>query len=194
MSHIISDLFGWYQALKLPSRQWTCGHCNHLVGGAGGFALGGVGQPHYHQSIYICPSCQRPTYFEGDKQVPGVMFGRAVGHLPPMVGALYTEARNCMAANAFTSAVLTARKLLMHIAVQHGAPENLRFIDYVTYLADNGFVPPNGRGWVDHIRKKGNEATHEILLMERADAEDLLVFLEMLLSFVFDFPARVSGS
>ena len=62
------------------------------------------------------------------------------------------------------------------------------------YLADNGYVPPNGRGWVDHIRKKGNEATHEIALMQQGDAEELISFVEMLLKFIYEFPARVPTS
>ena len=53
----------------------------------------------------------------------------------------------------------------MNIAVVQGAEEGLKFIEYVEYLASNGFIPPNGKGWVDHIRQKGNEATHEIALM-----------------------------
>ena len=47
---------------------------------------------------------------------------------------------------------------------------------------------------VDHIRKKGNEANHEIVLMEKEDAEDLLVFSEMLLKFIYEFPKRVPPS
>jgi hypothetical protein len=55
----------------------------------------------------------------------------------------------------------------------------------------NGYVPPNGKGWVDHIRKKGNEATHEILLMSKTDAEELITFVEMLLKFIYEFPSRI---
>ena len=54
-----------------------------------------------------------------------------------------------------------------------------------------GYVPPNGRAWVDHIRTKGNEANHEIKLMSKADAEELIVFAEMLLKFMFEFPGRL---
>lgn len=79
----------------------------------------------------------------------------------------------------------------MNIAVTQGATEGLKFIEYVNYLADEGYIPPNGRGWVDHIRKKGNEATHEIALMQHADAEELITFSEMLLRFIYEFPARV---
>ncbi len=81
----------------------------------------------------------------------------------------------------------------MNIAVEQGASDGLRFIEYVEYLANNGFIPPNGRTWVDHIRRKGNEATHEIALMTQADAEELVAFVEMLLKFVYEFPARVPG-
>lgn len=79
----------------------------------------------------------------------------------------------------------------MNISVSLGASEGLKFIEYITYLSDKGYVPPNGKHWVDHIRKKGNEATHEIALMTEADARELLQFIEMLLRFIFEFPMLV---
>jgi hypothetical protein len=82
----------------------------------------------------------------------------------------------------------------MNIAVGQGASPGLPFIDYVDYLAANGFVPPNGRPWVDHIRRTGNEATHEIALMTQVQAEELLRFIEMLLKFIYEFPALVPPS
>jgi hypothetical protein len=96
-----------------------------------------------------------------------------------------------MTVNSFTSAVLTCRKLLMHIAVEKGAPIGKSFLDYVEYLADKHYVPPDGMGWVDQIRKKGNEANHEIKIMSRDDAEELIEFSEMLLKIVYEFPAKV---
>ena len=80
----------------------------------------------------------------------------------------------------------------MNIAVSQGAKEGLKFIEYVTFLSDAGYIPPNGKHWVDHIRKKGNEATHEIELMQAKDAQELLVFVEMLLKFIYEFPQMVS--
>ena len=84
-----------------------------------------------------------------------------------------------------------AEKMLMNIAVQQGAAEGMKFIEYVSFLADKGFVPPNGKHWVDHIRKKGNEATHEIAIMSEQDAKDLIAFIEMLLRFIYEFPSMV---
>ena len=79
----------------------------------------------------------------------------------------------------------------MHIGVEQGAEEGKNFLHYVNYLADRGYVPPNGRHWVDHIRQKGNEANHEIRLMAREDASDLILFIEMLLKFIYEFPSMV---
>jgi hypothetical protein len=79
----------------------------------------------------------------------------------------------------------------MNIAVAQGASEGNTFVSYVEYLATQGYVPPNGRGWVDHIRKKGNEANHEIALMSKTDADELVLFLEMLLKFMYEFPNKI---
>ena len=79
----------------------------------------------------------------------------------------------------------------MHIAVDKGAEEGKRFIEYVEYLSDSGYVPPDGKGWVDHIRKKGNEANHEITIMLEEDALDLITFSEMLLRFIYEFQMRI---
>lgn len=70
-----------------------------------------------------------------------------------------------------------------------GSGKNLRFAEYVDHLANEGYVPPDGRDWVDHIRKKGNGATHEIAIMTKQDAEDLVKFAESLLRFIYEYRA-----
>jgi hypothetical protein len=86
---------------------------------------------------------------------------------------------------------LALRKLLMNIAVNKGANAGLSFQQYVEYLDSKGYVPPDGKAWVDHIRRKSNDANHEIALMKASDAEELITFAEMLLKFVYEFPSRV---
>ena len=80
----------------------------------------------------------------------------------------------------------------MNIGVQEGAQEGKSFVYYIEFLAEKGFIPPNGRTWVDHIRQKGNEATHEIALMTSADASELVTFTEMLLKFIYEFPGAMA--
>ena len=182
--------YKWHSPANVGSKEFTCGYCTRLVAATMGYFAepqAGRGQP----LIRICPNCELPTFFNQDTQVPGVAPGNAVGHLPADIQALYKEARQCVAASAPTSAVLTCRKLLMNIAVEQQAEEGKSFLHYVDYLATKGYVPPNGRAWVDHIRQKGNEANHEIKLMSADDALELILFIEMLLKFIYEFPAKV---
>jgi hypothetical protein len=179
----------WIALQAVPAAAYLCGFCGLNVSSERGWNLNH--NPNYNR-IRLCPSCNRPTFFEtGGIQIPGVPYGRPVPHVPDQIEKLYDEARRSTAAAAHTVAVLACRKLLMHIAVDHGAQTGLNFIEYVEYLANNGFVPPKGKGWVDHIRKKGNEANHEIVLMGPDASNDLLTFIEMLLTFLYDFPARI---
>jgi hypothetical protein len=176
----------WQSIGSIGARKFRCGYCGFNVANDRGY--------HHNNAafrIYVCPNCDKPTYFDGSSQVPGVVPGNEVAHLPPELERLYAEARNCCGARAFTASVLASRKMLMNIAVKQGAQEGLKFIEYVDFLAANGFIPPHGKGWVDHIRKKGNEATHEIALMGQSEAEELIAFTEMLLKFIYEFPARV---
>ncbi len=94
------------------------------------------------------------------------------------------------ATGSYTAAVLCCRKLLMHIAVANGAEDSLTFAQYVAHLSAKGFVPPGAKEWVDHIRDKGNEANHEIVIMTKEEAERLISFCEMLLKIIYEFPAR----
>ena len=183
------DSSNWESLSQLEPRAYACGYCNMMIGTNSGYYF--RGRPDL--LIYICSFCKQPSYFNDDldTQIPGVAYGDVVESLPADVASLYEEARKCMAASAHTAAALLARKLLMNVAVEQGAKENQTFLSYVEYLADNGYVPPNGRAWVDHIRDKGNEAAHEIRLISKAEAELLIAFLAMLLKFIYEFPGKL---
>ena len=186
----LNQEFNWQNILTQKSSSYICGYCNTPLASERGWegAPPGGGRKAY---IYICHKCNRPTFFDpaGD-QVPGVTFGDPVKEITDQeVLELYEEARKTTGANSYTATVLCCRKLLMHIAVSKGAKEGQSFSAYVDFLADNNFVPPDAKSWVDHIRKKGNEANHEINIIDKGDAEELLTFVEMLLKIIYEFPA-----
>ena len=180
---------GWRNTETDKSHSYTCGHCNNSVASnVGYFRTEKPGHP-ITGRIYICHFCGKPSYFDADEQVPGRRFGGDVkGISDASVEKLYNEARDCFSKGAFTAVVLCCRKLLMHIAVSKGAAKNKYFIEYVEYISKNGYVPPDAKAWVDHIRTKGNEANHEISIMPQESAEDLLTFIEMILKLIFEFP------
>src|SRR5258708_2682029 len=137
----------WGNVSGLPPRGYVCSYCDHRVGPANGWA---GNDPRNNQQclIYVCSFCGSPTHFDSmGSQYPGAPFGNTVADLPAEVGALFAEARNCMKVNSFTSAILTCRKLLMHIAVEKGAAAGKTFMEYVEYLSQKGYIPPDGKGW-----------------------------------------------
>jgi hypothetical protein len=100
---------------------------------------------------------------------------------------------------AYTAAVMCCKKLLMNMAVTEGAKEGVTkgakegksFVQYLDYLEHQGFIPAKGKEWVEYVRLKGNEANHEISVMERKDAEQFITFLETLLRANYEFPATL---
>lgn len=186
MTHLANE---WSSLSQLQPRDYICGHCGKGIGPDKGYC---------HQrmawTIYICTFCAKPTIFLNVDQFPGVPFGQQVEHVPKDIQILYDEARRCMSVNAFTSKVLLSRKILMHLAVERGAKVGESFIFYVEYLAEKGYVPPDGKLWVDHIRINGNDANHEIKVFTKEEGELLLTFLEMLLKFIYEFHKKLPVS
>ncbi|MDI3538255.1 MAG: hypothetical protein PWQ13_278 [Bacillota bacterium] len=184
----------WFRVMQVIPFTYVCGFCGDKVSSKEGYYAGphsdGSGSP--IAFIRICPSCKGPTFFSPfGKQFPESPPGNPVAHVPEQLYKLYNEARYSIAAGAYTGAVLICRKMLMNIAVNEGAEEGKSFTFYVEYLANKGYVPPNGKAWVDYIRKRGNDANHEIELMTKEDAVSLITFLEMLLRFIYEFPKSI---
>jgi hypothetical protein len=185
---------GWLSLQNLPNTAFVCGYCTTRVSSIRGYKLGqnAGGMGSQLGAVYICPNCGGPVFFDLQrKQHPSPALGNSVQHVPEMLNALYEEARLCTAQSCSTAAVLLCRKMLAHIAVEKSAKEGSTFLEYVNFLSERGYIPPDGKHWVDHIRDKGNEATHEIVLMDATDARDLLTFVEMLLRFVYEFPNMI---
>src|SRR5215475_5716285 len=185
--------FQWQHARVIEPLRFTCGYCDSFVGSDQGWT--GLNNDTGDTSfIYLCPFCGSPTAFVANVgQVPGASFGEPVDEIPdPLVDELYEEARRATSANCYTSVILCCRKLLMHIAVSLGAPEGKNFMEYVNYLNNNHYTPPKSEVWVDHIRKMGNDANHEINIGEQKDAEELLTFIGMLLKLNFEFHAKMN--
>jgi len=185
-------VISWTNIGNKPSKEIVCGFCGaHLQSEKG---YGGTHNPTRRAvDLYYCHKCGRLNYFdENGEQHPGPSIGEEVLDVTDkMVSDLYLESRKCCSTNSYTASDLCSRKLLMNIAVSKGAKEGLSFAEYVKFLSDKNYVPPGGEEWVDHIRKKGNEATHEIVIMKKEDAEELIIFLEMLLKFIYEFPNRM---
>lgn len=180
----------WYNLSSIPNRNYICGYCGKDISSFRGYYIAGNGYSEHNGEgyIYICHHCNKPTYISYGNQTPGSIYGEAFEKEifdDELIYMLYEEARKCMEISAFTSVGMCCRKLLMHIAVNCGAKEGQKFIEYVNYLDSNNYIPTNCKEWVDIIRNKGNEANHEIIILNEADAKQLINFIQMLISVIY---------
>lgn len=191
MSHKNQDYTGpyaWAEVEAVPAENFRCGYCSADIGA--GFGWQTQGQPRAY--VRVCPLCNAPTFFDvGGTQWPGAKAGQHVSFLPPDVAAIHDEARSCIAANAPSGAAMLCRKILMHVAVEKGAKENKSFKYYVKWLIDEAHAPKSAAVWLEYVKDRANDVNHEIMVMEKEEAEALLLFTEALLRNVYELPSLV---
>ena len=181
----------YIKEVELPSHSIECAYCGNTIAPNTGFYF-------YIQYedifVYKCPLCTNPIIYNShtDESFPGPMYGRDVKGLPENIQTLYDECRTNYSNKCYTSSQMIARTLLMHIAVEQGAKEGETFAKYIDYLENNGFIPPNGKKWVDFIRKSGNVANHQIVIKEKEETEKVITFLSSLLLFIYELPNEMS--
>jgi hypothetical protein len=159
---------------------FTCGHFNRAVTGIVVSIYGSI-------KWMLCPSCINASVLSKDGLLyPSAAFGPVIEGLPAEVDSAYHEARMCLTVNGFTACELICRKILMHVAVEKGAQPGDTFNNYLQYLVTKGYVTPPMKGWVDLIRKHGNQSTHELPSPDKSRAESTLMFTAELLRLIYE--------
>jgi hypothetical protein len=190
----LSEAYNFFK----KDEEWTefdCGYCDRRV--SAGVLIGAI--PRFDgnlstgrgQAVVICSVCHGLSVQAEHEVYPAPRVGDSVAGLGELVSAAWEEARNALAARAPTAAELMCRKLLMHVAVEHGADEGEGFEFYVDFLVEEGVITRRMKPWVDRIRKHANRATHDIVPVEFDRARDTLEFTEQLLRIVYEMPHRM---
>lgn len=177
----------WNQVSSIDAKSFICGHCGDNTGTTHGYFYNDGTR---NVRIYICTSCGHPTYFNiyEQCQIPGEIVGREIKNLPAHIDSIYKEIRSSIEGGNYTAAVLLARKMIMHLAVEvTGAKEGESFVAYIDHLSSSGFVPPKSSGWLKKIKDGGNEKNHELKLANSEEAKIYQSFLEMLLTFMYEY-------
>ena len=182
---------------NIMEKSYVCGYCGHEVSSDEGMPLL-LDEPGHitlqsGYGVYICTHCHMPTFIYKDVQVPGNRYGASVNNVPDEVKSVYEEARSSFSTGSYTGVVLLCRKLLMHIATDLGARDNLRFIEYVDYLNEHHYAGVRSEQWVDQIRQFGNQANHEIRINTKEEAQRMIKFCEMILKLNYEYPSIASN-
>lgn len=107
---------------------------------------------------------------------------------PSDLGKLFSEAAGAFAAESFTAAAMTARKILMAVAVAEGEADGKSFAEYVGFITTNVLSMPRAKSAIDAIRTIGNDSNHKIAFVNRVDAHRALTIVRYLLDTVYALP------
>lgn len=181
----------WKSVESLISYSFICWNCNNKVASDSGYKTHKEGS---RKRIYLCPHCSAPNVFDvNGKAILSPLPGKEIKKLPENVENVYGEVRKCMQSNCFTGAVMLMRKIIMNVAVHEGAEENLKFVQYVDFLYDNGIIPKKSKSKADSVKDLGNSANHEIETRTQEEAQNCFEFIELLLKVNYEFAEEEDG-
>jgi hypothetical protein len=108
--------------------------------------------------------------------------------MPDKVEKIYKEIRDSYTVGAYTCSVTICRTLLAHISVETGADKGKSFQYYVKHIEENCLPKAMDKGWLDRIRKVGNESVHDLVVANKELAWDMIRLSEILLRGLYDVP------
>lgn len=188
----------WSGLQSVSAQEYDCAYCGRGVAterGWEGQQTTAGGNMSVKMAIVVCPFCGHPTYRNPEGIVPGEIPKSAPGgqleHLPGDIETAYGEARRCMSVGSYTGCIMVCRKILMHIAVEHGGRAGRHFAEYVDYLDENRLLPLGGKSWAEKIKDAGNQVNHELPAGTEEDALLLLLLLEQILKTLHEIPGKL---
>jgi len=191
MRDIKGPAYSWLGLQNITVHSYKCAYCSFDVASEKGYAL--VLANRQIGGVYVCPYCKNPTFLIDNIQKPGAATTPKLDNIPENIMTIYNEALDCIANGCYTATTMLCRKIIMNVAVNEKADKNESFAYYVNYLEKNHYIPPKGLEWIDKIRKKGNEATHEIESIQEIDAKIILSFVYFFLIFLYEMPYQAEG-
>ncbi|WP_238654056.1 DUF4145 domain-containing protein [Paenibacillus piscarius] len=174
----------------------SCPYCNVKVRAISETRIfdADTGAIKYH--IFKCPECFMPITIGIDGEIiptSQLLPFEDIPYLPSSIEKMYCECRKCFSNACFYSVIMVARTLIMHISADLGATSNLRFVEYINYLEQEGYISRHNRTWVDKIRKLGNQYIHELDEATEDEAKLAITFIKHLLINVYELPQMAQG-
>ena len=177
----------WDHVDNLAPRSFLCWNCGEKIASEKAYVTKDD-HGRYFSFIYICFNCNAPIIIGDEKrEVLLPLPGKEINKLPENIKGIYSEIRKSMQSGCFNGAIMLMRTLIMHIAVEEGAPERKTFAEYIDYMCDNVLVPIKSRNKADSVRTIGNSAVHEIETRTQQEAQNCFEFIGLLLEVNYGF-------
>ncbi len=172
-------------------REFICGECGSPVQGR---VVADLLRKDGDMTLWcLCPCEGASVILERNgnviRQSPVALQFTAAPDWPTTLKQLYEEAAKSHAANAHTAAAMVCRKVLMVCACEKGAKDGLTFTQYVDHITKNVLTFPAAQNAIDAIRGIGNDANHQVAMVNQADAERAMRIVTYMLNTIYSFPA-----
>ena len=149
---------------------------------------------HGYQTPGGCPADPAELGFVMKEMYPAKMPTRIPTHTPDPLGRYFQQAFDAYrrgdndASGAMSRKVVdvSTQKLLAEESKKYG---NIR--DRIDALEAKGALTTDLKDWAHQVRLGGNEAAHDEEPYSKAEAEELLDFAELYLTYVYTLPGRL---
>ena len=149
---------------------------------------------HGHPSPASCPADPIDLGFKVQRMYPAKAPTRIPSHVPDPLGRYFQQAfEGCRrgdhdASGAMSRKVVdvSTQKLLGDESKKYG---NIR--DRIDALANKGALTGDLKDWAHQVRLGGNDAAHDEDPYSKEEAEELLDFAELYLTYVYNLPGRL---
>lgn len=114
-------------------------------------------------------------------------------NLSAEMARFWVQAHQSLSAEACDAAAVMTRSALQ-LALREHSGKGKRLVDQIEDLAARGLLPPNVKEWATEIRLLGNDAAHPEPgqdAPEPVDVQQAVDFLDFLLYYLYDLPAKV---
>ncbi|MEB3024060.1 DUF4145 domain-containing protein [[Mycobacterium] crassicus] len=146
-----------------------------------------------------CANCLRGVVRNGDAVSPATLPLDTPRALEGDTLTAWNEVRACLSVGASTAAVMMCRKLLFHVAVEHGLPDKdskgrgPTFAEALDHIEESDVFTARMRPWVERIKDVGNEANHDLAAISLAQARDVATFTRQLINLAYELDAMIAG-
>jgi hypothetical protein len=189
--------FQWVAEHRVPApgrpEQWyvtfICGNCQ-----AGLMVLFARAQASNYNSPGNCPRDPSQEGFLLIERYPEPKPSKAPDHVPDGIAVYFIEASDGLKRAAHTSSGMMSRKVIDVSTKRQLGKESGKYRDNrnrIDALADSGAITRDLQDWAHHVRLGGNDAAHDDDPFTKEEAEDLLSFTELYLTYVYSLPGRL---
>ena len=115
-------------------------------------------------------------------------------HWPKDIGQYWIEAQRSLEGKNWTAAAMMARSAIQ-LALRYQRAVGNNLAEEIDDLATKGLLPPAMKNWSHEVRRVGNDSAHPTpgssAGTESKDAKDVVAFLSVLLTMLYDLPHTI---